>query len=566
MSSPYRETSRISLRPAYTSLGLQPSDFTPVPGSDRKASPFDAGVNCGPAFPDCAWLFRGGDCFRYDLRANALVEGPVPLAQWGGPTWPALFATGIDAAAWGGPAYPNLHYFFKGDLVARRNAATGGVDVQPVNIVAHGFASVAGTELAKGIGVAFHDVRAGFAARLHLVRGGTYVQHDLNTGQRAAGPMPLSDFLKVPGPFGQGPDIAFFGAGENAETLYLLKDLDCCAYDLGRDRVLHAAPIDAVFRGMRPFLPKPQLFLVEDFTLSTYCGEPMRGGVVDSVTVGPRSKETVTLVIERETSSARESTRSILESAEDEVVNDLHKNVSNEMKDDASSESYRYHMDAKAHGEAKAVGLWGGSVDLSANVSGGSDDTRRRLASSVLDAVKSQVKSTEKRVSRRTQSSEETSTHKERVVSTKESVVDNSASDRMLVTDFFQMLQPYLVIVSLTRVRIACADGRGAAEIHEIGQLRQLLERVLHDEETRARVEGFVRSALGNVSDYEGKAVSILAEGDGGAMRVRPGFSSQYVFVREDGSSQSISLPGIAIAASRDLTRTGELFPQQRFA
>jgi hypothetical protein len=555
--------SRFPLRPVYVSLGLERDAFKAPEGSNP--APFDAGVNCGPAHPDCVWLFRGGDCYRFNVRTGAMEDGPTPIAQWGGPTWPALFATGIDAAVWGGPAYPHLHYFFKGALVIRLNRNAGGVDRQPASLLAEGWGSLMHTPLAERIDVAFHDVRPDHVAHLHLVRAGVTVEHDLNSGRRVGEPQALSSLLPVPEAFSKGADVAFFGAGADAETLFLFKDRECCAVRFSDLSVVRTAPIEEVFPGLAAYIPRPQLFMVEEYVMSTFCGDPLRGDYVDRINISPRTKKTVILVTERTSTSTTTTSQSILRSQSQEASKAFYDSLQQKAEEDGSSESYAYQMAARAHGDASADGVWGGEVNLSANVTGGSNLNRQRLAQSTLETVGSQVNEANHQIDQRAVSSMSAITNTERVISSQEETVDNSDNDHEISVAFYQTIQPYLSILSLTRGRVAYMDGRGASQIRDLPELDGFLEAVLADASTVDKVRQALTASWSKVSDYEEKATPLIAEPDAdGTLRMKPGLVTAYGFPHEDGAMQTVTVPGIAVAADRYLVRMPSLTPVQQ--
>ncbi|MFN9775209.1 MAG: hypothetical protein ACK54X_21610, partial [Burkholderiales bacterium] len=325
---PMRLVNRLAMRPVFTSLGLPAQAFRTPPGGGTGNIPFDAGVHCGPRFPACVWLFRGGECLLCNLRRREFEDGPTPLAEWGGPNWPALFATGIDTAVWGGPQYPSLHWFFKGGLVVR--VASDTWTVNPfIPLRQEGFGSTDGTALTTGVDVAFHDVRPDALGHVHLVRGGQHVRHDLNTGRRAEEPRSLSEALPgLPERFGQGCDVAFYGEGREAETLFLFRERECCVYDPKAGAAVSVQPIEDVFPAMRPYIPRPQLFLVESYLLDTYTGEPVRGDVVATQTVPPHSSTKVILVTERTQESTSKVSQSLLQSQDEATSSDFYESLS----------------------------------------------------------------------------------------------------------------------------------------------------------------------------------------------------------------------------------------------
>ena len=540
-----RLVSRLPLRPVFTSLGLPQDAFRAPVDATWGETPFDAGVNCGLRFPGCIWLFRGGECFRYNLRSQAFEDGPTPIANWGGPAWPALFCTGIDTAVWGGPSYPALHWFFKGAQCIR--VASDTWTVQPINsLQQEGWGSTQGTALTTGIEVAFHDVRPEANGCVHLVRGGQHVLHNLNNGQKVGEAQPLVEALPgLPEAFQQSFDVAFYGEGREAEILFLLRGSDCCAYDIKASKTVHVKPIDEAFPTMRPYMARPQLFIVESYVLNNYTAEPERGDVVATQVVPPHSSTKVTLVTERTEEANVKTSQSLLQSQDDATSDSFYQSLENQARQEQGSERYRYHMDSQLHGEVQAKGIWGGELDAALAVNGGSDSERQQFATQAMSTLGSQVSRTNRQFAQRAVASEEEAKRLERVVNV-QTFEQANPGDVACTIKYYKAIQPYRVALALERMRIGYGDGR-TLEIKELVDAERLLEDVLVSAEKRMEVMKVLQQSAGRVTDHEGNHVSLLNDG-AASLELKRNLTTEIRFVGDDGTSeQKIVVRGICV-------------------
>ena len=290
-STSYRMINPITLKPLYISLGIPKTSFAATTAGTL--APFDASLAAGPSNPDSVWLFRGENCLRFNIASGKFELGPVRIGDaWGKGSWPALFASGVDAAVWGGPAFPYLAYFFKESEYARVNLGplSGRVDVPPRPITAD-FASSRGTWFGNGCDAALHDPRIKYQGMLHIFHGAEYIRHDLNTGAKAAGPMPITQAFQLPAPFAQKIDLAFYGAGQETEKIYFMSGDQFALYDLGQSVVEHQGAIEDRFPAMAEYIPRPQLFLVEDYNLNMYVGQLQDFAPVGSYTLNPVNQD-----------------------------------------------------------------------------------------------------------------------------------------------------------------------------------------------------------------------------------------------------------------------------------
>ena len=100
------------------------------------ASGIDAGLHgVGDAF-GFVWLFKGSQYLRYDLKADRVDVTPQPIVgHWGGGTWPAEFADGIDFAYYGTGDKAEKVYFFRGDKYILYSMKTDRVEEGPKSII-----------------------------------------------------------------------------------------------------------------------------------------------------------------------------------------------------------------------------------------------------------------------------------------------------------------------------------------------------------------------------------------------------------------------------------------------
>ena len=114
-------------------------DVGPLPiaaGWNGLPDSFASGIDCGlhgvGDFFGYVWLFRGSEYVRYDLNADALDVGPLPIAsKWGAGAWPEDFAGGVDFAVYGTGSEAEKVFFVRGDKYIRYNLRTDQVELGP---------------------------------------------------------------------------------------------------------------------------------------------------------------------------------------------------------------------------------------------------------------------------------------------------------------------------------------------------------------------------------------------------------------------------------------------------
>jgi hypothetical protein len=570
----YRAVSTFDLRPVFTSLGLPVAAFRD-PARTPESTFFDAVLNADPTRPDGLWLFKGSDYYLYNLHTGKIDDGPRPIAgNLGGDTLPILFQSGIDSAVWAGPAFPHLWYVFKDEMYVRlsSNVMGGGggpgfvleqlwpVDEGPRGVLG-AWASGAwtapdGTWLTPGVPVALHGLGSQWHGMIHLFKDGEYIRHNLNNGRSDAGPMPIKEAWNLPDDFADRIDVAFYGRGRDEENIYFFSGLHYALYDFRRNEVLGRGLVEDKFPAFAQFLGRPQIFLVEDYTLETYVGPPQLGRLVDTKTIGAGASIKRILVTETVASSSSSLTKSLLESQDSNVVKNFYEQMDKQTSASAGSESYRYQLNANFHGDASANSLWGGEVNAALNVQGGTDTLRSGVAEAAFGSIRSQVDASKREINQRTYESTEQIQHMERVVR-QETFEEVNRTDRVRRYEFYEQLQPYLTFLILKNVRLAYADGSDPPKIVGLRDMPRLLADVLVADDQQTQIAGYIEGELSAVSDYEGRSRSLIADGSASpGLTLNRDQTTSYAIQKPDGTVQNLSVRGVINATKSWLTPT----------
>jgi len=244
---------------------------------------------------------------------------------------------------------------------------------------------------------------------------------------------------------------------------------------------------------------------------------------------------------------------SLLESQDEAVVNNFNKQMDQKAEKDASSDRYRYQMTAQAHGEANYTFL-GGEVNVEAAVRGGSDEVRERLAQSTFETIESQVTEPARQISQRTVDSAADIEHKERVPKQEEIVLKNR-TERKRDFEFYQQLQPYITLLVLTDVRVACLDGAEGPKIAPLSGLAHLLDGVIADDAQKQKILRYVAAELAAVRDHESQAHPVIkpvSPAASGVLERAPTAAPAFTVQLENGATQQIVTKGLMIKAVKD--------------
>jgi hypothetical protein len=560
----FRRLATIDLRRAFTSLGLPLTAFR-KPAGTRPI--FDTVLNADASHPNGLWLFKGADYFLYNLETGEIEDGPRLIAgNFAGDTLPQMFQSGIHSAAWGGPAFPDLWYVFKDEMFVRVNSKTSvagdpgtvrekswKVDFGPRGILGAwatgAWAAPDGTwQKQETVPVALHGVGSKFQGMIHFFKDGQYVRHNLNTGGADAGPMPVKDAWNLPEELLNRLDLAFYGTGQNEENIYFIGGQSYALYDFRRNQVIDKGLVEDKFPAFAQFLGRPQLFLVQDYSLETLVGPPHLGRLIDTRSIGAGSKIKRILVTETLDTTKTTLTKSVLDSQETSVVASFYDKMDKNTAVSEGKENYTYQLNADAHGDASATSMWGGEVNANLNVKGGTDTLRSSFNDAAFKSIQSQVDDTKRKVEQKTYTSEDEFTASAKILK-KEIFEETNTSDHVRVYEFYEQLQPYFTLLVLRHVRVGYSDGTERPRVVELQDLGRLLSDVLAATGQQTQLTAYLGGELRDVTDQEGNHRSVLLPGDSSSDLVLDRkLKSNYQIQTDDDTVQTISIPGVITA------------------
>jgi hypothetical protein len=548
----FRRLNRLEYPPAFMSLGLPAERF--VDGETSRGSGFDTALT-GPG--DTIWLFRGEDVMLYDLRNDVFVGNPAPIARsFARGALPGDFAFGIDSAVWGGPTFPDSWFLFRDANFIRlqsRPDPANGTDIDP---------SLWGVSLDKtptqqeflrlpgqggidfGPAVRVHGLRDA-ADRVHCFNAqGLYARHNFMNGELDDGPVPITERFPLPASFGGTIDLAFYGAGQASEHLFLFSGFEFIEFDVRSRRVVQHEAVEQRFPVLALSIPRPQLFLVEEYALDTFVGPAVLGDLINVMTVPAQSERESVVVTQITQQAATVFRQNVLESQSSEAKRDFFRKIDKASETESQSNSYQYRMNALFQGEASASSLWGGEVEARLNVEGGSDEQRDRFAKSSFASVSAQTSESTHSVDQRAMTSDEASSITSNVFS-KESfrLVNTTLQTRQI--ELFRLLQPFVSLMVLQNVKAAYTDGLSRPDVFVLNDLPRRLPQLLSDPDEAADILAYIKRELSRIQDSTGDMRAILVPGD--TLQTDSRVKSRFTF---DGSDppQTIEITGIVKA------------------
>jgi hypothetical protein len=558
MSGPldFRLESRTDLDPSFMSLGLPTTAFHDGALDDRLG--FDAAFNGlpsvgipGEAPQSALFLFKGSTFAIYDLLSDRITNGPQPLDNFFFGSLPPAFRLGIDAATWAGPGFANLAYAFRGSEYVRANkAANWTVNEGPSGINEFlTFSTPDGGFFSQDMGPSsiLYGIRNA-ANRLHFFgRNGFYARHNLENGQMDVAPVPISQAWPLPLKFGDRVDLAFYGAGQEAEHIYFFSGSDYAQWDSRTETLLKTGALEERFPALAVLLPRPQLFLVENYALETYVAPLQVGKFIDSVPMPPRSTTEIVVVTQITTSATKVLRQNVLESQSVEARRDLAKKLDEKQSSEEETESYAYRLRALFEGEAQAKGIWGGEVKAELQVAGGSDTQRQRLADSAFSSITEQVSETTHAVEQKAMSVEQAELITTNFLE-KRLFFQENPTDRTQEVRYFALREPFVVLLVLKSVKAAYTDGTKPPTVFSLAELEDRLTEILVDPERGVPLLEYLRSELQKIIDIEGRAKSIIDAAALPVLQLDRALRSNFVF-RD--TNQTIEVFGL-IKASKD--------------
>ncbi|NAS20087.1 hypothetical protein GT755_00120 [Herbidospora sp. NEAU-GS84] len=267
----------------------------------------------------------------------------------------------------------------------------------------------------------------------------------------------------------------------------------------------------------------PRIALVETWQLSMFLGDYGLGRTLQTFTLLPGERTTITVETWRSDSTSREDSSSIFDSsdtaAQTRFTSSLMAQSGSAFQDQGG---WAVSVGTKASASG-SIGLVSASASVEANFSANHQEARQEFSTSVRDS--SQEHAAQVNTSRNQAVQSQTKSQSESGSSqTTVREIANTNLRRVLNFVFRELNQTHETVTSLKSVQVAFYNGNpGSAEVVPLARLRQLLDRYVAPD----RREEVARLVLGMVTeciDHTGTPQTMLEHGvrDGGVYKWTP--------------------------------------------
>jgi hypothetical protein len=279
-------------------------------------------------------------------------------------------------------------------------------------------------------------------------------------------------------------------------------------------------------------IPRHRLMIVECLRLSNFLGRYGAGRIVQTFSLLPGEKTSITIRTFNTKSETSAESSSIFDSYSETTGDELNTAITNEDTSKSQSEE-----DLKAHVNVKAGATWGwGSASVEAGLAYGTSSAREQLTKNVTNgAAKHAAEKSSKRDVKvdSTKTVTTTSENEQTIVRT----LENSSLAHTLNFTFRQMTQEFISLLHLVDIRFAHltewfeVDGTRSMvtpdpakpdmriprinyEEVALPQLSALLQRICASTESAGIAESIILRQLDAVFDYEGDLIAVVEEVD----------------------------------------------------
>ncbi|MCP2323228.1 hypothetical protein HDA40_001735 [Hamadaea flava] len=449
--------------------------------------------------------------------------------------------------------FDDRYFTAAGKVVPDRAKLAGRPLTEITSVVA---ASLDGAADPREFPLVAHAARglAGFASRPARTRGGTAArQWNPDTGESTDLPGPDDEDSGHHGGQhggGQGGDQDDDPAGPGTIASHIQAGLTPVVYtSLWGSDVSTWIPTAQT--------AEPRLYLVEEYRLSTYLGSYGAGRVVQTMTLLPGEKTTISVKSYTQSTTTQSEASSILDSFSEQSATDFESAVESEQSDQSTyAKSFEYKAEASAS--------WGfGMVKVGGGVAGSTNSSREEAAKNVASATeKTSASASSKRdVQINTSSEVSTEVGSETSITREISNINLSAPLNFV---FRQMNQEFITILHLVDVRVAFfnnfAESKQERPLPELGAL--LDEVMVDDADKRQEVRAEILHALNTVADWRGQPVRdairqrSYPERDGSVTKVWQ-FNRDLVTEYEDpATGAAFTVPGVILSVQKNVMRT----------
>lgn len=315
-------------------------------------------------------------------------------------------------------------------------------------------------------------------------------------------------------------------------------------------------PVDLGAGSVRPPAPvKPQLFLVEQYRLTSFKGDLARDEMIGSFSLSPHSELTYTMIARTSATQSNELTTTVMESQDSAATKNFNEHLKQSADSRFGKNTYNYQMDASFHGEA-SVNIDGGDADADLHAKGNTEDVREDFAKSAESAVDSQISATSQYRAQRAMSGAASTITTQSSETKFEKKTVNDTSEPMNI-GIFQLKEEIVALLCLVDVTVAFGNTKPEQNRSvTLRELDRLLADVIATAQDRETIKRRIKTVLESVLDYQDVARSIIADAGGGTFAVNRRLESVYELKSPDGSvRRKITVPGIILKDFRRYLR-----------
>lgn len=302
----------------------------------------------------------------------------------------------------------------------------------------------------------------------------------------------------------------------------------------------------------KPAAAEPSLYIVMSVALSNFLGSYGAGRTINTFTLLPGEKTTISIKTYKKSSETRTEASSILDSYTDEKASEFEEAVQNENSNTESKDkSFNYYADAEGSGNIGVV-----KASASAGVSGSVNSATEEMSKNVASATKKEsAKASAKRDVEinttsqvATESGEETSIVR---------VLENINVSATLNFIFRQMNQEFVNILHLTDIRIGYFNGNPDTKKEvPLYNLDSLLDDVcLPLPKKTAR--DMIMKILTNLKDYKGnKHTDLFTKTNDETVEYNSLNRDKVSVYTDPATGSEFAVPGIILNVSKNTMRT----------
>jgi len=357
------------------------------------------------------------------------------------------------------------------------------------------------------------------------------------------------------------PDIAKTGAPSPVARFLTKMPVTAIAQELDRGKTLSMRR--NMYGSVVPELvdaPKqiePQLVIVERYRLSSFLGQYGAGRTLNTFTLLPGEKTTITIKSYTKSVTESEQASSILDSFSETSADDFEKSLETEQSDRSKQES-------AISFEASMEGQYGVSfathVSAKAGFKTSSANSREQFGRSVANATSkhSQTASAKRDVKVDTTNKQSTENTNEQTIVRE---LANINVGRTLNFVFRQMLQEFITLLHLVDVKVAYWDGipqnKREVPLHQLDELLDDVADTAADPDAAKKLRAAVLDSIRRVVDWQGEKLNFVEEhqafpDETAYLRIVPKLVDEY----NDTTGNRFSVPGIIVRADKYTMRT----------